>query len=58
LGNLAVDVEAIAEAFNIAKGFFPVMLFPALPGPTRLLVPLVLVVLEIPGFAPTLYWLG
>ena len=40
LGNLAEEVDAIADAFNIAKGFFPVKEFAP---PTRLLVPLVLV---------------
>ena len=40
LGNLAVLVEAIADAFRIAKGFLPVREFaPA----TKLLDPLVLV---------------
>jgi hypothetical protein len=46
-------VEAIAEAFSIAKGFFPVMELPEeAPPDTRLLVPLVLVVLEIPPLGP------
>ena len=50
LGNLAVRVLAMAEAFRMAKGSFPVMEFP-LPEPlTKLLVPLVLVVLEIPFY--------
>lgn len=53
LGNLAVEVEAIAEAFRIAKGFFPVIELPAAAPPeTKLLVPLVLVVLDIPPFGP------
>lgn len=51
-GNLAVLVLAIAEAFNIAKGFLPVKELPDPPLPcpplTKLLVPLVFVVLEIP----------
>lgn len=46
-------MEAIADAFKIAKGFLPVIEFPAEgPPDTRLLVPLVLVVLEIPPFGP------
>ena len=53
LGNLAVDVEAIADAFKIAKGFLPVIELPAAgPPETRLLVPLVLVVLEMPPLGP------
>ena len=53
LGNFADEVEAIAEAFRIAKGFFPVMEFPEeAPPETRLLVPLVFVVLEIPPLGP------
>ena len=54
-GNLAVEVEAIAEALSIAKGFFPVIEFPAAAPPdTKLLVPLVFVVLDIPPFGPVL----
>lgn len=52
LGNFAVDVEAIAEALRIANGFFPVIELPAAGPPTKLLVPLVLVVLEIPPLGP------
>jgi hypothetical protein len=52
-GNFAVEVEAIADAFKIAKGFLPVIEFPAEgPPETRLLVPLVLVVLEMPPLGP------
>lgn len=50
-GNFAVLVLAIADALSIAKGFFPVREFPwPLPDPllTKLLVPLVFVVDEIP----------
>jgi hypothetical protein len=48
-GNLAVLVLAIADAFRMAKGFFPVKELPwPPPDPTRLLVPLVFVVLEMP----------
>ncbi len=46
--SLAVVVLAIAEALRMAKGFFPVREFELPPPLTRLLVPLVLVVLEIP----------
>ena len=54
-GNLAVEVEAMAEALRIAKGFLPVIELPAAAPPeTKLLVPLVLVVLEIPPFGPVL----
>ena len=59
-GNFADEVEAIAEAFKIAKGFFPVIELPEeAPPDTRLLVPLVFVVLEIPPFGPLVtvgYW--
>jgi hypothetical protein len=41
LGKIAWHVEAIAEAFRIAKGFFPVTEFPE-PA-TKFVVPLVLV---------------
>ena len=52
-GNLAVEVDAIAEALSIAKGFLPVIEFPAAAPPdTRLLVSLVFVVLEIPPLGP------
>lgn len=51
LGNLAVLVLAIADAFSIANGFLPVKELPEpLYPPTRLLVPLVLVELVIPLF--------
>ena len=53
LGNFAAEVEAIAEAFRIAKGFFPVIELPELAPPeTRLLVPLVFVVLDMPPLRP------
>ncbi len=43
----------MAEAFKIAKGFLPVIEFPAAgPPETKLLVPLVFVVLEIPPLGP------
>ena len=45
LGNFVVLELAIAEAFKIAKGFFPVNEFPP---PTRLDVPLVFVFEDIP----------
>lgn len=52
-GNLAVLVLAMAEALRMAKGFLPVReLFCPLPPDTRLLVPLVLVVLEMPRLGP------
>ena len=44
-GNFATFELAIADAFKIAKGFFPVR---ELAPPTKLLLPLVLVVDEIP----------
>jgi hypothetical protein len=44
-GNFAVLVLAMAEAFRIAKGFFPVR---ELAPPTKLLLPLVLVLLDMP----------
>lgn len=48
-GNFAVLVLAIAEAFRMANGFLPVREFPPDEPPlTRLEVPLVLVVLDIP----------
>jgi len=47
-GNFAVLVLAIAEAFKMANGFFPVKEFPCPPPLTKLLVPLVFVVLVIP----------
>jgi hypothetical protein len=47
LGKTAPPVgDAIADAFNIANGFFPVKELPY--PPTKLLVPLVLVELDIP----------
>jgi hypothetical protein len=48
LGNLAALVLAMADALRIAKGFLPVreLLWP--PPDTRLLVPLVFVVEEMP----------
>lgn len=52
-GNLAEEVEAIADALSMANGFFPVSELPP-PDPlddelfTKLLVPLVFVVLDIP----------
>ena len=52
-GNFVEEVEAIAEALRMAKGFFPVMELPEeAPPETRLLVPLVLVVLEMPPLGP------
>ena len=52
-GNFAVEVEAIAEALSIAKGFLPVIELPAAALPdTKLLVPLVFVVLEMPPLGP------
>ena len=50
LGNFAVEVLAMADALRMAKGFLPVRELPWLPLPplTRLLVPLVFVVLEMP----------
>lgn len=51
-GNLAMLVLAMADAFSMAKGFFPVRELPELLPPplTKLLVPLVLVVLEMPFY--------
>jgi hypothetical protein len=51
LGKTALVGEAIADAFNMANGFLPVMLLPG-PPPTKLLFPLVLVELLIPFVAP------
>jgi hypothetical protein len=49
-GNLAVEVEAMAEALRIAKGFFPVRELPyEVPLLlTKLLVPEVFVELDMP----------
>lgn len=47
LGNLAVEVLAMAEAFRIANGFLPVREFPPEPL-TRFVVPEVLVELDMP----------
>jgi hypothetical protein len=47
-GNVALVGEAIAEAFKIVKGFFPVI---ELPDPaTKFVVPLVLVDYESPFY--------
>ena len=52
LGNFAVEVDAIAEALRIAKGFFPVRELPPWEPPlTKLLVPDVFVELDMPFVA-------